>query len=321
MERSLNSSLANLRSMTKVSPKSLPAEAPVRSGGATFLERALERALASLDRDVALSDIERDAAKAALAAALACEIRDVLTGTGSRAAAAQALTAAMARPFPRAAGVARPGYFREPGAVVGVCADGAEVRLTGGTATWIRLMPAHDPGRTWTAAALKTAMRKPKPGVLPIFGDAKGSGEIAAADGFGVYACSPSATESSGVAFAFVTGEVWSLDTYVQDALSQQQPNRAIMPLQRELSSAFSAYVDLLERLGAPKPFHWIIGMDGLMGRSMALPDDELDGLLRGDCVVNTVVTEGVFDGTRSPEEAIEPFFEDLYRACSTPIG
>jgi hypothetical protein len=308
--------------MTRTSPKTLAAETPARSGG-TFLERALERALLSLDRDAGLSDVEREAAKSALAAALACEIRDVLTGSGSGAAAARALTAAMSRPFARAAGVARPGYFREPSAVVGVSGEGADVRLTGGTATWLRLMPAHDPGRTWTAAALRTAMRGRGRRALPIFGDGKGTGELSAGDGFGVYAKSPSATESSGVVFAFCSGEVWSVDTYVQDALSQQQPNRAILPLEPELTAAFSAYVELLERLGAPKPYRWIIGMDGLMGRSMALPDDdeELDGLLRGDCVVNTVVTEGEYDGAESAEDAIAPFFADLRRACSTPVS
>jgi hypothetical protein len=301
-----------------LSEKTRPAEGPAGQGG-TFLERALERALLTLDGDASLGPSEREAAKAALAAALACEIRDVLAAARSPGAAARALAAASARPFARAAGATKAGYFREPGAVVGLDSADAEVRLTGGTATWIRLMPGCDPGRTWTAAALKAALKKGR--VLPIFADARGAGELRAHDGAGVFTMSPTATQSSGVVFAFRSGEVWAVDTYVQDALSEQQPNRAILTLEPQLTAAFEAYVGLLDRLGAPGPYRWVIGMDGLMGRSMALEDGAMSGLLRGESVLNTVVTEGDWDGTCSVEEAIQPFFDDLLKACSTPVG
>jgi len=307
-----------------LSEKVRPAEGPAPRGG-TFLERALDRALVSLDVDITLSEAEREAAKAALSAALACEIRDMLAGARSPATAARALAAASARPFARARGAAKRGYFREPSQPLGVAeggeAAGAEVRLTGGTATWLRLMPAADPGRTWTCAALRAAMRRPASRVLPIFGDARGTAELRAEDGFGVYAVSPSATESSGVVFAFRSGEVWSVDAYVQDALAEQQPNRAIRTLEPELTAAFSSYADLLERLGARGPYRWEIGMDGLLGRSMALDEGVMAGLLRGDCVVNCVATEGEWDGAEPIETAIAPFFQDLLRACSTPVG
>jgi hypothetical protein len=297
--------------------------APPRGG--TFLERALERALASLDVDAALSEAEREAAKAALSAALACEIRDMLAGARTPGTAARALAAAQGRPFARAAGVAKRGYFRDPAEPLGFgeaggAAQGEPVRLTGGTATWLRLAPAADPGKTWTCAALRAAMRRGGR-VLPIFGEAKGAGELRAEDGFGIYAMSPGATESSGVVFAFRTGEVWAVDTYVQDALSEQRPNRAIRTLAPQLTAAFESYGDLLVRLGAGGPYRWEIGMDGLLGRSMALDEGAMAGLLRGESVVNTVVTEGEWDGDAPAEEAIQPFFDDLLKACSTPVG
>src|SRR5690348_12632218 len=156
---------------------------PGRNGGGTFLERALERALASLDVDRTLSEAEREAAKAALSAALACEIRDMLAGARSPGAAARALAAAQGRPFPRAERTGKAGYFREPGEPLGAAegagagsAAGAVVRLSGGTATWLRLMPAADPGKIWTCAALRAAMRRGGQ-VLPIFADARGTGE------------------------------------------------------------------------------------------------------------------------------------------------
>jgi hypothetical protein len=293
--------------------------------GGTFLERALERALASLDVDRSLSETEREAAKAALSAALACEIRDMLAGARTPATAARALAAAQGRPFARAPGAAKRGYFREPAEPVGVAeaggpAAGQPVRLTGGTATWLRLAPAADPGRTWTCAALKAAMRRGGR-VLPIFGDARGTGELRAEDGFGIYAMTPGPTESSGVVFAFRTGEVWAVDTYVQDALAEQRPNRAIRTLAPQLVAAFEAYGELMVRLGVAGPWRWEIGMDGLLGRSMALEEETMAGLLRGESVVNTVVTEGEWDGAASPEEAIQPFFDDLLKACSTPVG
>lgn len=286
--------------------------------GASFLERALERALANLDIDATLTAAQRMAAKSALAAALTSEISAVLRRPRPPGPAAS-------RAFPERPRGAKPGYFREPSLAIGRAegkdGDGLDVRLTGGTATWLRVMPARDPGRVWTCAAIRAAMRKPGMAVRPIFADARGIGQVRAEDGFGIYATSPSATESSGVVFGFRTGEVWSVDTYVQDALSEQQPNRAIMTLQPQLTAAFESYVGLLERLGAPKPYRWVIGMDGLLGRSIALPQEEMAGLLRGDCVVNTVEVSGAYDGAQSIEAAIQPFFDDLYRACSTPVG
>jgi hypothetical protein len=305
-----------------------PAASPPSPRGGTFLERALERALSSLDVDASLSEAEREAAKAALSAALACEIRDMLAGAKTPATAAQALAAAQARPFPRARGAAKWGYFRDPAEPLGLAeaggpTAGGPVRLSGGTATWLRLMPAADPGRTWTCAALRAAMRRGAKGarVLPIFGEAKAAGELRAEDGFGVYAKIPGVAESSGVVFAFRTGEVWAVDAYVQDALGEQRPNRAIRTLAPQLTAAFASYGDLLGRLGASAPYRWEIGMDGLLGRSMALDEGAMAGLLRGEAVVNTVVTEGEWDGAAPAEEAIQPFFDDLLKACSTPVG
>jgi hypothetical protein len=88
----------------------------------------------------------------------------------------------------------------------------------------------------------------------------------------------------------------------------------------RLLTAAFEAYVRLLERMGAPKPYRWIIGMDGLMGRSIELPAGEMAGL-RGDCLLNTVEVAGDYDGAEGFEAAIAPFFQALYQACSTPVG
>lgn len=295
--------------------------------GATFLERALERALGRLDGDVSLSQAQRQAAKAALAAALAAEIRDVLGGARSTARKPAPVRAlAPARPFAGQPGAGKPGYFRAPSQALGVCAaDGGEVRLTGGTATWLRVMPAWETGRTWTCAALSAAMGKPGQKVLPIFAEPGRIGALGAPDGVGIYAASQGETESSGVVFAFRSGEIWSLDTYVQDALSEQQPNRAILTLEPQLTAAFESYVGLLQRMGAPGPYRWVVGMDGLAGRSMVMPPREdgadMAGLVRGDCLLNTVEVEGEYEAGAPFETALTPFFDELCRACSTPVG
>lgn len=291
--------------------------------GATFLERALDRALGRLDGDSSLSEVQRQAAKAALAAALAAEIRDVLgAAKPGPAKAGPPRAVPPARPFAARPGAGKPGYFREPSLAVGVSeADGREIHMTGGTATWLRVMPAWETGRTWTPAALKAAMRKPGSAVLPIFADAGGAAALSAPDGFGICAVSPGEAESSGVVFAFASGEVWALDTYVQDALSEQQPNPAILTFERQLTAAFEAYVGLLERLGAPGPYRWVVGMDGLAGRSMAMPEADMAGLVRGDCVLNTVEVAGEYEPGAPFETALQPFFDELCRACNTPVG
>ncbi|HEY0438158.1 MAG TPA: hypothetical protein VGC92_16070 [Phenylobacterium sp.] len=291
--------------------------------GGTFLERALERALGRLEGDSSLTEAERAAAKAALAAALTAEIRDVLGARPLRRGKAIAPLAnpPPARPFALQAEADKPGYFRAPSAVVGVCeATGADVRLTGGTATWLRVAPVWDPGRSWSFEEVEAALGG---AVLPIFADAGRVGRFAAAEGVGTFAISPSETESSGVVFCFRSGEVWAVDSYVQDALAEQRPHRAIHTFEPQLTAAFETYVGLLQRLGVAGPYRWVVGMDGLAGRSMALPQEGEAGdmALRGDCLLNTVQVAGEYEAGAPFETALAPFFDELRKACSTPVG
>jgi hypothetical protein len=318
--------------VTKTVMKARPAARPALEGR-DFLERTLERALGALDADASLSDAERAAAKTALAAALAQTTREILAETRSTAGAkAGAKAAPPGRPVATAPAVSgkdftpankqdRPGYFRPPAAAIGTAeGESGEVRLTGGKATWLRLMPRNDPGKTWSHAALRTAMLKAGKTALPIFAAAREFGEVRADDGFGTYGVFPSAEESSGVAFCFRSGEIWAVDTYVQDALAEQQPNSAVLSLQAELTAAFESYVALLQRLGVPGPYRWVIGMDGLLGRSLTLPQGARAGFPRGYCEQDTVEVVGAYDGAGPTEPALQPFFDELYKACGIPV-
>src|SRR5260221_898082 len=154
MERSLNPlGVASVATegregadVARTAVKTKPQDRPPMLEGWNLLERALERALASLDTDASLTDIERAAAKTALAAALASELRDAVLRVPPQAEP-QAEMFSFAPAAVRASPVSRdrPGYFRPPAEAIGLCGGGygvkdcAEASPTGGHAAWLRV--------------------------------------------------------------------------------------------------------------------------------------------------------------------------------------
>ncbi len=126
-------------------------------------------------------------------------------------------------PFPAVEpkdGLAR---FRALGAPLGIRDDpffvGARnnVVLAAGPAMWLRLMPPVDPGKRWTSYDLKTVVGHGLTLQPLLWGSISGYGglyRIRAEDGVGCCSLlSRDARETSSVAFAFETGEVWAIDT------------------------------------------------------------------------------------------------------------
>jgi len=123
-------------------------------------------------------------------------------------------------PFPRAEAKDGPARFRSPGEPVarrwdqipiGIAAD-SPVSLSPGPGIWLRLMPVFDPGKRWAPYELRErAVRTGSLDLHPFV--VSGIYPLRAEDGVGI--CSlvtPDARETSSVAFAFATGEVWSID-------------------------------------------------------------------------------------------------------------
>jgi hypothetical protein len=91
----------------------------------------------------------------------------------------------------------------------------------------IRLMPVFDPGKRWTTYQLKeNAIRNGSLNLAPFIDN--GVQYLRAEDGMGICSLMTSDEhQTTSVAFAFETGEIWSVDTtlltYQKDLLVRRQ--------------------------------------------------------------------------------------------------
>jgi hypothetical protein len=71
----------------------------------------------------------------------------------------------------------------------------------------------------------------------------------------------------------------------------------------------------LNDRLNIPGPYHWVTGMEGVRGRSLALPNYRF-GRTRGPCTADLIEGDGVFSLGQDPAAILEPFFEEVFQFC-----
>jgi hypothetical protein len=224
-------------------------------------------------------------------------------------------------PFPEAKAIDEPGRFRAPGEAVGSRWDlsfaghisGTGVKLAKGPATWLRLMPTFDPKRTWTALELREAGR---PGAVLQPFIFSGLFILRAEDGIG--ACNLLTLESSetnSVAFAFETGEVWAIDTWL---LGSDPSILAVSQLERSWTPRLQDYAEFLGRLGLHGPYRWIAGVSGVRHRRLQYPPEPgtmwFPDWKGPECLAQDMVTEGSYRDEESPISALLPFFELVYQ-------
>jgi hypothetical protein len=127
---------------------------------------------------------------------------------------------------------------------------------------WLRLMPASDPGETWLIRDVQKAALALAP--LPLMSPSSGSfGFVRGEDGGGYYP-STGGKETPAVAYVFVTGEVWLINTW---PLRSGQ-----IPLEEErFTKSLEDCATFLDRLGPPGPYSWIVGIEGVQGFSLAV--------------------------------------------------
>jgi hypothetical protein len=219
-----------------------------------------------------------------------------------------------------------PARFRAIGDPIGIRDDppflteGAEddVFLTAGPAMWLRVMPPLHPGKTWTSYELRTALG---PGVAlqPFrWGSIYGCGglyKLRAEDGVGT--CSlltPGARETSSVAFAFKTGELWAIDTSLLAAASA---DLLAVDIENLFTERLEQYGGFLTSLGLQPPYHWIAGITAIKGRRLQRPPPPgqfwIPGWPSPQCLTETIETAGEYDGGKS---ALDPFFKAIFDAC-----
>jgi hypothetical protein len=228
-------------------------------------------------------------------------------------------------PFPETKpkdGLAR---FRAAGEAIGIqwsCLGlGSEesVFLIEGPALWLRLMAKKDPGRLWPSHELcQKAMHAFR---LQPFSPRLSLHGVRADDGFGQYKLlptgagrTPSLTPS--VAFAFETGEVWSVDT----AYLQSRDN--VIPfLEDAFIKQFNDYSQYIASLGIDPPYRWICGLEGIGGfrLKVPVPTGHIWPWEDPQCLSANIVKEGEYDGKQTPTSALLPFFELVFQKCGLP--
>ncbi|MCA0243816.1 MAG: hypothetical protein LCI02_23610 [Proteobacteria bacterium] len=206
--------------------------------------------------------------------------------------------------------------FRRDREEIGVLHDGSPipraqvtVAFAPGAAMWLRVMPKYALERRLLTSELRSAFIHGGLFTEPLNGkELMNPHGVRGADGHGFGYVSEGRAQM--LVYAFVQGEVWSMDTTVL----RSEPSRVFFDPQNYVH-ALVAYAALLGRLGVLGPYTWMAGINGLKGRGM-----EIVGRSRvfppSPCLVDEVVERGEFSG--KPEDAsaaIEPFVAQVFDA------
>ena len=227
--------------------------------------------------------------------------------------------------FPEKQPVDSGGRFRKSDDAIGITwrelpaqtIPSLEVRLPDGPAMWLRLLPSVDPKRIWSATELRdTARHSGKHLLIPFVRD--GIEYLRAEDGFGVFSKEGtfnSIVRSWSLAFAFETGEIWSVDTFHFGVGQDKLYLESIVKLYVASSADYDEYLQLL---GIEQPYRWIAGLSGIKNRRLAIvPPSGFSSVYEGpECLSDPIVGTGTYEPDQSPREALRPFFDLICRKC-----
>lgn len=197
-----------------------------------------------------------------------------------------------------------------------------EVYLADGPAIWLRLMPEFDAGTRFTAIELKRAATQMGFPLIQLMDGYSQLGFVRAADGFGVFGMATDRSTVPAVSFAFQTGEIWSVDTYIVDALKRHADPKTrpgLLCFEDRFKLATHRFRLLLIRLGLKAPFRWVAGVEGIKGTGLFYPPRTGQYFPfpgpQGTALVDAVSETGMIDDGESPASALKPFFEKLFGA------
>jgi hypothetical protein len=187
-----------------------------------------------------------------------------------------------------------------------------DVRLAQGKSVWLRLIPVDLSEREFGPLDLKNAATRGNVCLLPLV-DLEVEFLIAE-DGFGICNKVDHSQESvtGGVAFAFITGEVWSIDTHLLSFDDKIYVDEIAKYLVRRLPD----YATFLDSLGIKPPYHWIAGVEGVSRMKLAFEGQGSFSQYFGGaiCMSNTVAEGGLYDGREDPSAVLAPFFGKMFK-------
>lgn len=215
------------------------------------------------------------------------------------------------------------GRFKPVGESIGVAnrgfGDVQQLFVSAGPLIWLRVMPSNNPGREWSVDELTSAMQSPY--VYPLGTRWGGYDHLRTHEGFGIYgALAGERGQTRAIVFAFTSGEVWSIDTYLLEAYRDDKDRPTVPSDEIPFRVALEAYANFLVKLGITPPFRWIAGIENPKGRMLYIPAPP--GRMRfpgphGQCAEDVISESGIYSPADPPGPALKPFFEKLYNACS----
>ncbi len=195
----------------------------------------------------------------------------------------------------------------------------AEIRLAQGKAIWFRLMPKFDTDSRWSVLDLRKAATQGGFPLVQLIDGWSSLGYLRGVDGFGVYPTS-SDNQAPAVSYVFETGEVWSIDTYLIDAIrAREQPDvrNGISQLEDRFKNTLRSFAEVLSRLGLQPPFTWVAGIEGVKGLGIYYPPQTgrsfVTGGPSGQFLVDKIVEVGTYDKLDTPATALRPFFKKFF--------
>jgi hypothetical protein len=179
-----------------------------------------------------------------------------------------------------------------------------------GSTIWLRVMPYEAQNRTWSIKELRDAIDRSGGSLTPMI--ALDPQHLKEADGCGIYERTNN-SQTSSVAFAFESGEIWSMDSAILGSFQQKLYMQFLL---EKYTSALSRYAIFLQKLGISPPFQWIAGIDGVKNWELITEEGYIPGKIFSGptCMSNRITKTGIFTPEESPKIVLRPFFEEICR-------
>jgi transcriptional regulator with XRE-family HTH domain len=195
-----------------------------------------------------------------------------------------------------------------------------DVQLAAGPAIWLRIFPKFDSGRRWSSIDLKKAATQGGFPLGQLLDGWSNLGFVRAADGFGVFGVMGEPGTTKSVSFAFETGEIWSVETYLIEAVKASiQPGATpgIPYLEDRFKVTINSFRNMLIKLGLSPPFQWIAGIEGIKGCGIFYPAPAGRYFPvpapHGLALVDRVHAMGSLEDGDTPAAALKPFFKKVF--------
>jgi hypothetical protein len=189
-----------------------------------------------------------------------------------------------------------------------------DIVLEDGPCFWLRLLPQDAPVADWTFHDLEVAAGNQTSFRLVTI---RGIGEhrLTSTDGIGRYT-SLNPDKAYSATFLFRAGEVWSVDTYLCVQLDQTRKVFALAEVRKMIPELITKFADILTDLRVPAPFRWIIGIEDVLGCSLAFDRQYVQQFWHPPLLTDHVTEEGFYTPGDDIAVIVDAFSKKVFAEC-----